>query len=100
MPIDLNALTANKATLTIQWGGESMDVVYRPGLITQDRLDKVSGDKATVQFLLDLLVSWDIRQGTKKLSLTEASINKLPFDLVAHMFNELIRGGSDVSPEA
>lgn len=100
MAINLTNLAANKATKTVHFGGESMDVVYRPALITQERIEAVTGDNAVVDFLLDVLVSWDIRQGTKKMPLNKASITKLPFELVGVIFNQLVTAGGDVDPEA
>lgn len=100
MAINLSNVLANKATKTIEYGGESCEIVYRPGMVTQERLDSVNNDAEIVTYVTEVLVSWDIRNGTKKLPISEASLNKLPFDLVTLIFRSIISAGGEVAPEA
>lgn len=100
MAINVTQLAANKATKTVEFAGQTTDITYRPGLITQERLEKVVGDTAIMEFLVDVLVSWDIRVGQKKLPISIASLKKLPFELVGALYEAVVTSGGEVSPEA
>lgn len=100
MSINLDNLALNKATTEVTYGGQSMTITFRPAATTQNRMDAINTDDEIIGFVKEALVAWDIKQGTKKLPLTEKSLRDLPFALVGVIFRAIIAGGSEVDPEA
>lgn len=102
MAINLNTVTSATATATVTFGDQSMPVTYRPGLVTQARLDAVKTDSDIIDFLAEVLVEWDLRSGTgkaaRKMAINTKNLNSIPFALNADIFRALVSGRVD--PEA
>ena len=107
-------LSATK-TVSIDLGGESLDVTYRPGAVTpaslaraSSALDASSNDQETqfavidlmVHFLGDVLVSWNLTDDDgNEMPTNRDSLQLLPIEALARVF-AAIQGGDDRLGEA
>jgi hypothetical protein len=100
--INLNTVTSTTAVATVTFGDQSMPITYRPGLVTQARMDAVTSDSQIIEFLAEVLVDWDLRSGTgkaaRKMAVNTKNLNALPFTLTADIFRAIASGRVD--PEA
>jgi len=66
MPIKLSEMGAKQKTATVSYLGETVNIVYRPAVITprhEAQLSEQSGQKAIeglVAQLVEIVVSWDV----------------------------------------
>lgn len=102
-------------TASIDLGGESLDVTYRPGAVTPaslaratsalgESLDERSSQLAAVdlmvQFLGDVLVSWNLTDDDGvELPTSRETLQQLPIEALARVFST-IQGGDDQLGEA
>ena len=91
MPISLlkarRARTADTKTVTVEFGEESMNVEFRLSAITPSTLQALhdaDGDKleATVQFLCEVLSSWEVEDEGKVLPIEPGELACLPVDFL------------------
>ena len=91
MPISLlkarRARTADTKTVTVEFGEESMNVEFRLSAITPSTLQALQdadGDKleATVQFLCEVLSSWEVEDEGKVLPIEPGELACLPVDFL------------------
>ena len=91
MPITLlkarRARTADTKTVTVEFGEESMNVEFRLSAITPSTLQALQdadGDKleATVQFLCEVLSSWEVEDEGKVLPIEPGELACLPVDFL------------------
>lgn len=102
MAIDLKNLSSDVATCTVRYQGMTSKVTYRPGYLTANNIGKLeaasSGD-ALAQFVVDLVVDWDIKNGKSKLPITLDAVGDLPFPLLRAITQAVTQDG-DSDPEA
>lgn len=91
MPISLlkarRARTADTKTVTVEFGEESMNVEFRLSAITPSTLQALQdadGDKleATVQFLCEVLSSWEVEDEGRVLPIEPEELACLPVDFL------------------
>ena len=91
MPISLlkarRARTADAKTVTMEFGEESMNLEFRLSAITPSTLQALQdadGDKleATVQFLCEVLSSWEVEDEGKVLPIEPGELACLPVDFL------------------
>jgi hypothetical protein len=94
MPITVQKLASNTADVTIQVGGETVTLTYKPALVTEkvfDEMMKLTGDKVTVSLseaamvvndiLVRLIAKWDVMEdeaGTQMFPLDAERLADLP----------------------
>lgn len=97
MPISLAELQSNLRTLVIDYDGEKVQVVYRPGILTPATNDDFA-KQSVVEQLETLLVSWDVLDDKgKPLPVTTDLLNQLPGRFLAHIAAEI---SGDMRPNA
>ncbi len=90
MPISLSDLQNNTRVLTLEYDGESVTIVYRPGVITPANSDDFNR-QAVVEQLEGLLVSWDIVDDKgKPLPVTKELLDTLPARFLAHLSGAIV----------
>lgn len=101
MPIDLLNITADKAVTTVDFGGGTAKITYRPTVITQEQLEKLdTEDDGTIQFLIAAVSDWDIKRGTKKVPLKLNELKTLPLPLLRAVALAILRDRGDSVGEA
>lgn len=101
MPLDLNQVASKRASGTIEFQGQTGEIVYNPGYLTAEHLlaAQNNGDKGMIDFLIESVVSWDFRKGTRKLPVNEKTIKQdLPIGLVREVYRFLAQGGASGDP--
>ncbi len=105
----LSSITRSTKTFTMEFDGESLEVTYRPGALTDalsDEYDKreeaakTSEEKgaALAYFLSQVLVEWDVQDDHgKKIAPTEKFIATLPPRFRWRVFNAIYE---DLYPKA
>lgn len=58
--LNLTALAANKATVSVEYGGTSFKVTYRPSALTEKAIEVIGEKDGLQRFLEMLLVDWEI----------------------------------------
>src|SRR6516165_2430477 len=100
MPINIGTVTAEEATTTVSYGGETGKIVYRPGAMTPARLEEIAATlnddepsaeiMSTVQFLADMIVSWEIVQDDgATLPVTPDTVKALPIKFMGAIVNAI-----------
>ncbi len=85
MPISLGELQNNTRSLVVDYDGEKVQVVYRPGVITPGSGTEFAA-QGVVEQLERLLVSWDITDDKgKALPVSTELLNQLPGRFLAHV---------------
>lgn len=94
MPLDLAQLLARKATVTVDYAGETVAVDYRPHALTaevQARLQAASDAAAedatgALEALLDVLPmlvdGWDVTEGGVTLPVDRATLRRVPLQFL------------------
>lgn len=101
MALTLSKLATNTASLSVPYKGDAVNLVYRPGKVTDAvlaNIDKSLDDRAAA--LCGLIVSWDIYQDESQsdtVPLTPDGLSALPSDLKLVIARAIIK---DVRPEA
>lgn len=92
MPINLNHLKNDKRTITVDYFGDSVNIVYRPSVLTPAAEAKIrdeneSGDnKVFLQTLCDLFVEWDVLdEKNEPLPIVPDIMNELPTSFLTHL---------------
>lgn len=86
MALRVGSLSANTATVSIEVGDETLNVVYKPSGLTPETEDALyeladaqRGGATLIAFLQDMLVSWDLLgEDDKPLPVNEATLRSLP----------------------
>lgn len=91
MALDLAKLSRKTLPVTVEFAGETVQVEYRPAVITTTWTMKMRDAEATMDMeamasgALELLSSWDLEDGGKPLALSKKNIEQLPLTLVGRM---------------
>lgn len=97
MPIGLAELQSNTRTLSVDYDGETVTIVYRPGVLTPATSDEF-GKQATVEQLETMLVSWDVLdEKGKALPVSRELLDALPARFLAHLSGAIL---GDMRPNA
>ena len=102
-------------TVSIDLGGESLEVTFRPGAVTpaslarataaldnadDERTSQLAAIDLMVQFLGDVLVAWNLTDDDgAELPTTRETLQLLPIEALARVF-AAIQGGDDQLGEA
>jgi len=114
MPLSFAKMVTNLATVTMDFGDTgSLNIVYHPALITQDRMligstfDDAKTTQATKDALaalntaiVDVVASWDFYEDAEEtilVPLTVERISQLPMVLRGEIYGAIVR---DVRPNA
>lgn len=90
MPITLTDLQGNTRTLTVEYDGDTVTIVYRPGAITPSSSQDFSR-QTTADQLLELLVSWDVLDDKgKALPVSKDLLDTLPARFLAHLVSAIV----------
>lgn len=101
MGIDLSNLTIDKAATTVNFGGQSAKITYRPSLITQETLERLDEeDDGTLQFLSNTLIEWDVKSSGKKVPLNPKALRPLPLPFLRAVVLSIMRDRGDGVGEA
>ncbi len=85
MPISLSELQNNTRTITVDYDGEKVTVVYKPGVLTPTASTEFV-KSTVVEQLEKLLVSWDVMdEKGKPLPVTTELLNQLPGRFLSHL---------------
>lgn len=96
MAVTLSALASDKVKTVIKYGDDTVTIYYRPMMVTDEKLSKIDSDKEIEAWLLETIVSWDIKEtAKKKLPITKTGLSKLPRSLQRAIFAGLLRAGVD-----
>jgi hypothetical protein len=110
MPITFSQIAANTATISFPWAGETINLVYHPGLVTEKTIAQVQGmakmDASTMEtgflafntMLAYLIKSWDVYEdevNTVMFPLDPLRIAELPVMFRMRCIQEIM---SDIRP--
>lgn len=103
MPITIGALLADRRTISLVIGEDTLNITYRPSGMTpesEERLDTFVREKkvgaSLVALLLDVLVEWDLLgEDGKPLAVDAATLKKLPLSFLGLLVSEI---GKDLRP--
>lgn len=98
MPISISALTANRRTVSIDFGGETLKVTYRPSAINavqeaRELEDKEKGQHvlSMVRTMIETIESWDLLgDDGKPLALTEDNLKPLGIDILSQISRAIV----------
>lgn len=90
--MDLEDFAQDKETLAVEYRGGVCNVTYRPSKVTY----KAIGDAntSTVDYLSDVLVSWDLTKNKKKVPITPQSLEDLPMPFLRAVSLAIMRGSA------
>lgn len=114
MPVSLAKIAANTATVKFLWGEDDVNIVYRPGLVTEKiftTLNHLNEDGATDEealagfgslndILARLIVSWDVYEDAEQsvmFPIVASRLAELPIMFRGRIIKEIV---SDIRPEA
>lgn len=96
MGVTLASLRSDKATTEVPYGKHTINLTYKPGLVTADALV----GKRDAEFLAEVLTDWDIMKSAKvRLPVNDESISGLPIPLVAAMVKAVLTDGTQSAGE-
>lgn len=79
MTINLSSVSLDKAETEVAYGGQTAKLIYKPGAVTREALERMDHQTdGDLVFLKETLIDWDVKKGTKKVPITEASLKSLP----------------------
>jgi hypothetical protein len=90
MGITLAKMTANTSSITLAWGEDEINIVYRPGKVTErlfsqlaqlEHLTEKTLEKAMEDYnatLAGIIVSWDVMEGEEMFPIDPARFPELP----------------------
>lgn len=96
MPISLNHLKNDVRSCTVNYGGESAQVTYRPSVLTpasnaQRKQASEEGDtNVGVAMLCEMLISWEVMDDAdppKPVPITPETLSQLPDPLLTAVLN-------------
>jgi hypothetical protein len=109
MPISLQKMAANTASVTVQVGDDAANIVYYPSRVNEKALfmsfDQSSASAMAASFgefnveLANLIQSWDIFEDdaqTQLFPIDAARFSELPLDFRLKIYKAIV---SDVRPE-
>jgi hypothetical protein len=94
---DLRSLKAKCARLEVEYGGETILVFYRPGLVTertQDVLHQLGQDGVFAPLFEELariLITWDLTEDGATVPVTPAAFGRVGIGLVGSVTNAIVR---------
>ena len=96
MGLDLNNLADNTARVEFEIMGETGFVVYRPMLVTEERIRaievKAKADESPfAEFFTEVLADWDVMYGSKKVPINVKGISGLPLPLLRAIYVAILR---------
>jgi hypothetical protein len=109
MPITLIEIASNTANVRFTWGANEVNIVYRPGLVTEKVLaqlmDFTNLDESTLmaqmrefnELLARLMVSWDVMDGEVVVPITPDRLSEIPILFRAEVIQAML---GDIRPEA
>jgi hypothetical protein len=99
MPLTLKALQGKVNTMTMDFGGETVHITYKSGVITPAWEEKWKGKEDGIYHQAEeLIVDWDVmKDATHKYPTTLAAIKELPLEFVVAVVSECAR---DIVPNA
>lgn len=98
--MDLKSVLAATATDTVDFAGQTMTITFKPLLMTQERAVAIVTDDQVIEFVLEALITWDLKKGGRKLPINEKTLRSIPFRLVAAIYNKITFSQAEVDPEA
>jgi len=90
MPITLAKMTANTSTAKLDWGEDEVNIVYRPGKVTEKLFAQLAGIEQFTEktigpgmadynaTLADIIVSWDVMEGETMFPIDPIRFPELP----------------------
>lgn len=96
MPIRLSDLQKDERTCTVEYGGETCEVTYRPSGYTplvesqlQDEAEAGKPGLALAGLLSKILIGWEVMDGEKKVPTTYNSLVNLPEAFLVAVVNKI-----------
>ena len=109
MPITVNEIAANTATVTMFWGENSVNITYRPGVVTEKTIAQMLAfadmDESTLmaqmrafnELLAHLIKAWDVLENNVMFPLEPDRLAELAFMFRAKVIQTIL---GDIRPEA
>jgi len=103
MTINLDEIALNEATANVEFGHDTADIVYKPGLLTGANIAKMQtasedDDGGLYDFLDRLLVDWDVERGKgkakTKVPTTKEGLMTVPVPLLRKMLTAIMEHAS------
>lgn len=86
MAINLSTLAGKLARIEVPFMGQTCKVTYDPMVLTQERINAIKTDAEFADMFCDLVKSWDVMKGNKKVPLTKNGVNSVPMILVKAIY--------------
>lgn len=107
MPINLAQIAADRATIQVEFGGETSKITIRPSIVTPARISAArasaqdGGDDLadTVGFLVEVIESWDVVDGDQPVPVSAEVISQMRLDLVQALTKAIISYVGEVFAE-
>lgn len=101
MGIDLAALATNVASTDVDFGESTITVKYRPSVATPANLKAVAADPDDevgpfIDFLIKLVVDWDITNGGEKVPLTVEGVDSVPMAILQQVMRGVMADSQNV----
>lgn len=103
--MDLGALRARRAELTLEYDGQTLHFTIRPNVITPAYRDQLRTELATkeaagasqeavvaeaiVRNVADLVIGWDLVENGEPLPVTRETVASLPENLVGELWSAI-----------
>ena len=109
MPITVNEIAANTAIVTMLWGENTVNITYRPGVVTEktiaqmlafadmDESTLMAQMKAFNELLAHLIKEWDVLENDVMFPLEPDRLAELSFMFRAKVIQTIL---GDIRPEA
>lgn len=98
MPITIDQLVVNEKPVKLSVGNETLTVIYRPGEQTIDNINKFVASEdidGLTTYLSNLLVSWDLYDGKKKVGTDKESLARLPLLFIKRVNKAIAEDADD-----
>lgn len=98
MGLDISALASNTATVKVDFMGQTINVTYKPSVITLESMeimDTKPGTDGLFEFLEDAITEWDIfYSGKRKVPPTKVGMAKVPVPVLRKIFTTIMEEAS------
>lgn len=103
MGIQLNDLATQEATAVVEYGGDTAKVVFKPGVLTAEWLEKADTVREVdelIDLLADLLLRWDVKKGQKSFPPNKKNLREVPVSFLRTVVNTIVENQNDGLGEA
>lgn len=95
MAFNLSALVGKTASTDVTFMDQTAKITYDPTVLTTENLNKADAtDDAFFALFCDLVKSWDVTKGQRKVPLTPKSLEGIPLVFLRACFRAVMKDSS------